>query len=98
MAADLSTTNLFLGLIALSSLIEMLAIGLLCVGLFMVATRVKHLIRTVETQHLPPAADRVRGILDDVKDVTSTVRAQADRIDGLASWMFSAMRFWRGGK
>jgi hypothetical protein len=98
MSADLSTTNTFLGILALSSLVEMLAIALVCAGLFMVATRLKHLIRTVETQHLPPAADRVRGILDDVKDVTSTVRTQADRMDGLASWIFSAMRSWRGGK
>jgi hypothetical protein len=98
MTADLSTTNLFLGLIALSSLIEMLAIGLVCAGLFLVATRLRHLIKTVETQHLPLAADRVRGILDDVKDVTSTVRTHADRIDWLTSWIPGATQSWRGGK
>ena len=92
MTTDVSTTNMFLGIIAISNLIEMLAISVACVGLFLVARRLLQLIKAVKEQQLAPAAERVHAILDDVKGVTSTVKTQTDRIESLARWTLSAVR------
>ena len=97
MTTDLSTTNMFLGIIAISGLIEMLAISLLCLVLFLAARRLIQVIKVVEEQQLAPAAQRVHAILDDVKGVTSTVKTQTDRIESLASWAVRAVRRFGGG-
>ena len=89
---DLSTTNLFLGLIAISSLVQMLAIGVVCAGVLVAVARLTRLIKTVQEQQLPLAAVRLHGILDDVKGVTSTAQTQADRIEGFTRWALRAIR------
>lgn len=71
MPLDLLWTNRFLGLIAVASLLESIAIAAVGVGLFLVSRQLSHLIKTVEEQQLAPAASRVHAILDDVRDVTS---------------------------
>ena len=96
MTTDLATANMFLGIIAISSLVQMLAIGIACAGVFLVARRVALLIKTVEEQQLAPATERIRAILDDVKDVTSAVKTQASHLDTLAHWLSSALRRWGG--
>jgi pyrimidine operon attenuation protein/uracil phosphoribosyltransferase len=89
---DLSTTNLFLGLIAISSLVQMLAFGVVCAGVLIAVARLNRLIKTVQEQQLPLAAVRLHAILDDVKGVTSTAKTQADRFEGLAQWALRAIR------
>jgi len=96
-STDLSTTNLFLGLIAISSLVQMLAIVMVCLGVFLVTARLTRIIKTVQEQQLPLVADQLHAILDDVKGVTSTARMQADRIEGLTQWMLRAIRRCAGG-
>ena len=96
MTSDLSTTNLFLGVLAVSSVLEMLAVLAICVGLLILCRRVVALLAAVEKDHIAPATARVNAILDDVKDVTSTVRTQAGHLDAASRW--AANLFQRFGR
>jgi pyrimidine operon attenuation protein/uracil phosphoribosyltransferase len=81
MAPDLGTVNLTLGIMAAVSVLEALVLLGLAVAGYMVYRRVSMLIETLEAQHVAPAMARVNGILDDMKDVTSRVREETDRVD-----------------
>jgi hypothetical protein len=92
MTPDLSTANTWLGIIAISSVLQMAGIVVVCLGFFLLSRRLVHLTRTLEEQQLAPAAQQVHAILDDVKDVTSTIKTQADRVETMARWAASAIR------
>lgn len=97
MTPDLSTTNLFLGVLAAASLLQMIAAVALCAGILILCRRVIALLAVVEKEQLAPAAARVHAILDDVKTVTSTARAQAGHFDAAARWALNLIsRFGRG--
>jgi hypothetical protein len=74
MPLDLSSTNRFLGIIAVANALEMVAIVAVCVGLFLLGRQLRHLVKVVEEQQLAPAATRVHAILDDVSDITASTR------------------------
>ena len=92
MTADLGTTNLFLGIVAVASLLELVGVLGVCLGLFIVSRRIVQLINTIDKDQLAPAAARVQAILDDVKDVTSNVREQTTRVSSLARWIAGLLR------
>ena len=82
MSAELSTTNLLLGIMAAVSVLEALVIIGVGVAGFMVYKRVMALTEQVmtlaqgiEARQVAPAMLRVNAILDDVKGVTATVKA-----------------------
>jgi len=81
MAAELGTTNLFLGIMAVVSLIEGLVIIGLGIGGFFAYRRVMAILDGLETRQIAPAMVRVHAILDDVKGVTATVRQETERVD-----------------
>jgi hypothetical protein len=87
MAPDLSNINVFLGIIAAVSVLHAVSIvGMFAAGA-LVVRRLLRLMTTIERQHVAPAAARVNAILDDVKEVTSTVREDAGRVDRLIDWL-----------
>ena len=87
MAPDLARTNMFLGIMAAVSLLQALSIiGILVAGA-LVVRRVLRLMTVIEQQHVAPTAKRVNAILDDVKQVTSTVREDAGRVDRVIDWL-----------
>ena len=88
MAADLSTTNLFLGVIAAVSALEVLGLLVISVGVFVLIRRIVQLINSLETHQIAPAAARVHAILDDMKEMTSTVRSGVGWIDKLTTRIF----------
>jgi hypothetical protein len=88
MAADLSTTNLFLGVIAVVSALEALGLLVISVGVFVLIRRIVQLINSLETHQIAPAAARVHAILDDMKEMTSTVRSGVGWIDRLTTRIF----------
>lgn len=92
MTADLTTTNLLLGIMAVASLVEVLGMVAVCLGLWLVTRRLVQLINTVEEKQLAPAAARVNAVLDDVKDITSHVKGQTACIDSLSCWIVSVLR------
>src|ERR1700687_5470335 len=81
MGGNLATTNLLLGIMALVSVLEALVVVGTGVASFMIYRRVMNLLSGIETRQIAPAMVRVNAILDDVKDVTATVRDETERVD-----------------
>jgi uncharacterized protein YoxC len=81
MGGNLATTNLLLGIMALVSVLEALVVVGTGLAAFMIYRRVMNLVRGIETRQIAPAMGRVNAILDDVKDVTATVRTETERVD-----------------
>jgi hypothetical protein len=81
MESDLGTTNLLLGIMAAVSVLEaLLLIGVGVAG-FLVYRRVMAIINELEARQIAPAMARVNAILDDVKQVSSKVKDEAERVD-----------------
>jgi hypothetical protein len=78
---NLATTNVLLGIMAAVSVIEGLLLIGLGVGAYMAYKKVYALIDGLEQRHVVPAMARVNAILDDAKEVSAKVRAEADRVD-----------------
>src|SRR5262245_13798836 len=74
MSGELGTTNLLLGIMAVVSVFEALAIIALGVAGFSVYRKVMELVAGLETRQVAPAISLVNVILDDVRHVTATVR------------------------
>lgn len=83
MAADLTTTNLFLGIIALVSVLQAVGLIVLAYHAFHVSQKVNRAIDSVEHNQIGPALLRVQSILDDVKAATSVINAHARWLDRL---------------
>ena len=81
MTPELGTTNLLLGIMAVVSVLEALAIIGLGIAGFMVYRRVMDLVNGLETRQVAPAMARVNAILDDVKGVTARVKEETERAD-----------------
>jgi hypothetical protein len=88
MESQLVTTNSYLGIIAAMSVIEMLLVIGVCIAMFVVYMRVQRAYLNVldrvsmaEQRHVVPTLTRVNAILDDVKDVTTIVKEETDRLD-----------------
>ena len=95
MTVDLTTTNVFLGIMAAVSLLQALAVLGLFLGGYLLFRRLMQMVNAIEEKHVAPAAARVNAILDDVKDVTATVKRDTGRVD---SWIHSVLdvcRRWR---
>ncbi len=78
---DLSTTNLFLGIIALVSILEALAIivgGLLA---FRMVRQIQEQVRRIEERQFAPIMRQVEGILEDVRSVTARVHEETERVN-----------------
>ena len=78
---NLGTTNLLLGIMAAVSVLEALVVIGLGVAAFMVYRRVMDLLNGLEARQIAPAMTRVNAILDDVKQVSSKLKEEADRVD-----------------
>jgi pyrimidine operon attenuation protein/uracil phosphoribosyltransferase len=81
MTGDLGTTNLLLGIMAAVSVIEALVIIGIGVAGYMAYSKVMALLNELEARHVAPAMTRVNAILDDVKEVSSKVKEETERVD-----------------
>jgi hypothetical protein len=88
MTSDLSTTNLFLGIIALVSVLQVAGVVALAAGAIQVARKVSRLIDSVEHNQIAPAGARVQSILEDVKAVTSVLKTNFGWIDAFIGRIF----------
>lgn len=79
--ADLSTTNVLLGVLAAVSVLEALCVIGVGIAAFAIYRRVTRIVDGLEDRQLTPAMARVNSILDDVKDVTTKVREETERVD-----------------
>jgi hypothetical protein len=78
---DLSTTNVLLGIMAATSVIEVLIVIGLGIAGFVVYRRTTALIEGLEQRHVAPLVGRANDILDDVRRVTAKVRDETERVD-----------------
>ena len=78
---DLGTTNVWLAIMAIVSLLEALVLIGTGVAVFLVYRRVMALAKELETRQIAPVRERVEEILGDVKAVTSRVNHQSERVN-----------------
>lgn len=78
---DLGTTNLFLGIMAVVSVLEALLVIGVGIGAYLAYSRVMTLVNGLEERHVAPAMARVNAILDDAKVVSTKVKDEAERVD-----------------
>jgi hypothetical protein len=87
MALDLTTTNVLLGIMAAVSVLEGVVVVALLLAGVLLCRGVLQAVHRLEEKQLAPAMTRVNAILEDVQGVTSTVRAEAGRMDRFAEWI-----------
>lgn len=71
---SLTTTNVWLGILAVVSLLEFLMIVAAGLFAYQMYKRVMTTIETVERVHIAPLRARVDGILDEVQSVTDKIK------------------------
>jgi len=81
MEGNLGTTNLLLGIMAAVSVLEALLLAAVGLAGFMIYRRVMQVVEGLEQRQVAPAMARVNSILDDVKEVTSKVKSETERVD-----------------
>jgi len=78
---DLGTTNMWLAIMAIVSLLEaLLLIGMGIAG-FIAYRRVMQLVNELEVRQVAPLREKVDAILVDVKAVTASVSQQTSRVN-----------------
>lgn len=97
MTPDLSTTNVLLGIMAVVSLLEAFAMVAVFVGILLLYRRATRAIGRFEARQVAPVTERINGILDDVRGVTSTAKEETERIFDLLHWAFNLLRRRRPG-
>lgn len=75
------TTNMWLGMMAVVSVLEALVLIGIGVGGFLVYRRVMQLVNDLEARQIAPLREKVDAILADVKSVTARVSEQTERVD-----------------
>jgi hypothetical protein len=91
MDPQLDTTNLFLGVLAFVSVLEAVVVVGLGVFAMVVFRRATRAVERLEAQQVTPALGKVNAILDDVKDVTGTVKEGAGRFEPVVRAAVSAL-------
>ena len=81
MPGDLDTTNMWLAIMAIVSLLEALLLIGIGVGGFLMYRRVMQLVNDLETRQIAPVREKVDAILLDVKAVTASVNQQTERVN-----------------
>ena len=81
LTGDLGTTNMWLAIMAIVSILEaLLLIGMGVAG-FIVYRRVMQLVNELEVRQVAPLREKVDAILVDVKAVTASVNQQTARVN-----------------
>ena len=78
---DLGTTNVWLAIMAIVSLLEALVLIGVAAAAFVIYRRVMALLNELEARQIAPVREKVEGILGDVKAVTSRVNQQTERVN-----------------
>lgn len=77
---DLGTTNTFLGIMAVVSVLEALLLIGIGIGAFMAYRQVMQMMADLEARQIAPLREKVEGILTDVRSVTANVSHQSERV------------------
>ena len=80
--ADLGTTNTWLAIIAISTLVQSLVIIGLIVALVRVVRRTESAITDLKREYMEPMTARANKVIGDVEDALARFRAMDDRVSG----------------
>ena len=78
---DLGTTNVWLAIMAIVSVLQALVLIGIGVAGFLVYRRVMQVVNDLETRQVGPLREKVEEILGDVRAVTSRVNHQTERVN-----------------
>ena len=78
---DLGTTNMWLAIMAIVSVLEALLLIGMGVGGFLAYRRAMRLVNDLESRQVAPLREKVDAILVDVKTVTASVSQQTERVN-----------------
>ena len=92
MTGNFATTNVLLGIMAAVSVLEALAVIGVFLGTFLLYRRLLRVIAGIEERQVAPATARINAILDDFKEMSSTVKEEAGRVSRMLD---SVQRWWR---
>ncbi|MBA3639732.1 MAG: hypothetical protein M3541_05680 [Acidobacteriota bacterium] len=81
MTPDLGTTNMWLAIMAIVSVLEALLLIGIGVGGFLAYRRATQLVSDLESRQVAPLREKVEAILGDVKTVTASVSQQTERVN-----------------
>jgi ACT domain-containing protein len=81
MTGDLGTTNMWLAIMAIVSILEALLLVGIGVAAFFAYRRAMQLVGELETRQIAPLREKVEAILGDVKAVTASVSHQTERVN-----------------
>ena len=81
LTGDLDTTNMWLAIMAIVSLLEALVLIGMGIAGFLVYRRVIQLVNDLEVRQVAPLREKVDAILVDVKAVTASVNQQTTRVN-----------------
>ena len=81
-SADLSTTNSWLAVIAIASLVQSLVIIGLVVAVFRLLRRTESAVEEVKREYLEPIATRTNKVIGEVEDALARFRSIDDRVSG----------------
>jgi hypothetical protein len=78
---DLGTTNMWLAIMAIVSVLEALLLIGIGIGGFLAYRRTMQLVNDLEARQVAPLREKVDAILVDVKKVTASVSQQTERVN-----------------
>ena len=81
-SADLATTNAWLAVIAIASLVQSLVIIGLVVAVFRLVRRTESAVEEVKREYLEPIATRTNKVIGEVEDALARFRSMDDRVSG----------------
>jgi hypothetical protein len=76
--ADLGTTNVWLAVIAISSVVQLLIVIAMLVGAWRFYRRIETTVDRITREHIAPVSARAHQVIDDVEDVMARVRSLDD--------------------
>jgi hypothetical protein len=81
MDPNLANTNMWLGIMAIVSVLEALVVIGIAIGGFVIYRRAMQTITELEARQVAPLREKLDAILADVKSVTARVNQQTERVD-----------------
>jgi hypothetical protein len=79
-SADLDTTNLWLALIAITSIVQLLIVIALLVGALRFYRRMEKTVEEITEKHIAPVSARAHEVIDEIEDVMVRVRTFDDDV------------------
>ena len=79
-SADLATTNVWLAVIAITSVVQLLIVLALLVGALRFYRRLEKTVGDITEKHIAPVSARAHEVIDEIEDVMARVRTFDDDV------------------